>query len=102
MRRLLRQRQVRGLQRRPLPAREDVHVVQWGARDVPERGQCSTCDDAHFMTVTGEFKWRHDCGCTGDTSSATGCTVCEDGFFLRDKVSRVRRLVCELRGVRGV
>ena len=44
---------------------------------------CSTCNDEHFMTVTGDCKAKNETvGCAGEIDGAVGCTACDDGFFL--------------------
>ena len=48
---------------------------------------CSTCNDEHFMTATGDCKAKNEtAGCAGEVDSALGCTVCEEGFFLSDRM----------------
>ena len=47
---------------------------------------CVTCNDEHFMTVTGECKGKNEtAGCSGEIDSADGCVACDAGHYLRDK-----------------
>ena len=47
---------------------------------------CVTCNDEHFMTVTGECKGKNEtAGCSGEIDSVDGCVACDAGHYLRDK-----------------